>query len=269
MPNHAPAAADRPCVAGILFALPIEADAFVRRVTDRREWRGSGPPMHEGTLAGSRVAWSVSGAGADAATRAARLMLDGHRPMAIVTAGFAGGLDVSVARGSVVRPAAVVQESGGGRIALATSAGAGGPLLVSVDEVAATMARKRELAARTGAAIVDMETHAVATVAAAVGLPCHGVRVISDAADQPLPPEVATLARPQTAARRFGAVLGALGRRPAIAVDLWRLYEHAVVDGRTLAAAVEELVRGLVADATGAPPGDGRAGSAAGPARPP
>lgn len=248
-------AAEQPCLAGIVFALPIEADAFERRVADRREWRGPGLTFHEGTVAGGRVAWCVAGVGGPAATRATGLLIDGHRPRAIVSAGFAGGLDAALPRGAVVRPAAVVTESGGEPIPLAAGDPPGGPLLVSVEAVAATVDRKRDLAARTGAGVVDMETHAVATAAAAAGLPCHCIRVISDDATQTLPPEVAALARPQSAARRFGAVLGALGRRPTAALDLWRLYEHAVVDGRTLATALERLCGELAAAATGGRPG--------------
>lgn len=239
-----PRGPDRDCEAGIVFALSIEADAFERRAQDRVEWRGPGVVVLEGTVAGIRVAWCVSGVGGQAAARAAALMIDGHRPRRLVTAGFAGGLDPALPRGGIVRPAAVTTEEAGTRIPLAPiGAGAAGgePLLVSVAEVVATVAGKRALAARTGAAIVDMETHAIATLAVAAGLPCLGVRVVSDDATQTLPAEVAALSRPQSAFRRFGAVLGAVGRRPAAAVDLWRLYEHAVVDGRTLAAELERL----------------------------
>lgn len=235
---------ERGCDVGILFALDVEADAFARRVADRAAWRGPGPEFSEGTIAGIRVAWCVSGVGGPAAARAARLMLAGHRPRRLVTAGFAGGLDPAVPRGGVVWPSAVTTEQGGPLLSL-SMVGSGdaavGPLLVSVATVAATVARKRALAAHTGAALVDMETHAIATVAAAAGLPCLAVRVVSDDASQTLPAEVAALARPQSAFRRFGAVVGALGRRPAVAFELWRLYEHAVVDGRTLAAELERL----------------------------
>ena len=41
--------------------------------------------------------------------------------------------------------------------------------------------------------------------------------------------------------RRLGAALGAIGRRPRAALDLWGLYENAVLDGRTLAAALADL----------------------------
>jgi hypothetical protein len=116
---------------------------------------------------------------------------------------------------------------------------------VSVDRVVTTAAAKRDLAAATGAAVVDMETHAVATAARDAGLPCVGIRVISDDAAQDLPREIAAVVQPQSGMRRLGAALGAIGRRPRAAIDMWTLWEHAVVDGRTLAAAIEEFVRGL------------------------
>lgn len=268
LPPHSP---DRGCEAGIVFALAIEADAFERRATDRVEWRGPGVVVLEGTVAGVRVAWCVSGAGGPAAARAAALMIDGHRPRRLVSAGFAGGLDPALPRGGVVRPAAVTTAQAGTRIPLtrvgAGTAAAAETLVVSVTEVVATVAAKRALAARTGAVIVDMETHAIATLAATAGLPCLGVRVVSDDASQTLPAEVAGLARPQSALRRLGAVVGAVSRRPAAAVDLWRLYEHAVVDGRTLAAELERLCGELAGGAAVMPdqPAGGPADSAADP----
>ena len=118
--------------------------------------------------------------------------------------------------------------------------------IVSVSAIVATPAAKRALAVRSGAGLVDMETHAVAAVAAAAGLPCAAVRVISDAALDELPREVAALARPQSTLRRLGTALGAVGRRPGAALDLWRLYEHAVIDGRTLATALAETCAAAV-----------------------
>ena len=51
------------------------------------------------------------------------------------------------------------------------------------------------------------------------------------------------IARPLSPLRRLGAAIGAVGRRPAAAVDLWRLWERSVVDSRTLAAAVVDAIR--------------------------
>ncbi|MFM7249759.1 MAG: nucleoside phosphorylase, partial [Planctomycetaceae bacterium] len=107
-----------------------------------------------------------------------------------------------------------------------------------------------DLRAATGAAIVDMEGRAVADRATAAGVPCLSVRVVSDAAGDDLPPDILRLVTPQSALRRAGAALSLLGRRPAAASTLWRLGENAVVDGRTLAAALEATI-GLLPAAAG------------------
>jgi hypothetical protein len=175
----------------------------------------------------------------------------------IGSAGFAGGLDLALARGTVVYPRRSINCTGGPPIAVAaTGQGSataddigttsGGDLtIVSVDRVVTTAAAKRDLAAATGASLVDMETYAVATVAQAADLPCVSIRVISDDALQDLPKEIAALVQPQSGMRRLGAALAGIGRRPRAALDMWQLWEHAVVDGRTLAGAIRRFLEGL------------------------
>ena len=237
--------------------MPVEADAFAGLATETVDVTASGLTFHEGVVAGRRVAWCVAGAGGEAAGRATRLLIDGHRPRVIVSAGFAGGLDPALARGSVVYPWRAVSRAGGPPIAVA-AAGQGGATasdvsrashddltIVSVDTVVTTAAAKRDLAAATGASHVDMETYAVATAAHAAGLPCVSIRVISDDASQDLPKEIAALVQPQSGMRRLGAALAGIGRRPRAALDMWQLWEHAVVDGRTLAGAIKTFLEGL------------------------
>ena len=241
--------------------MPVEADAFAGLATETVDVTASGLTFHEGVVAGRRVAWCVAGAGGDAAGRATRLLIDGHRPRVIVSAGFAGGLDPALARGSVVYPRRSITHRGGPPIAVAAagqgsaaaaagsaagSATSHGDLtIVSVDTVVTTAAAKRDLAAATGASLVDMETYAVATAAHAAGLPCVSIRVISDDASQDLPKEIAALVQPQSGMRRLGAALAGIGRRPRAALDMWQLWEHAVVDGRTLAVAIKTFLEGL------------------------
>ena len=222
------------CDAGLIFAVPIEAAAFERLATDRIEVRAATVTFQQGIVAGHRVVWCVSGIGAEAAAAATRLLIDGHRPRLVITAGFAGGLDPALTRGSVVRPVGVAAWPASPQVTI-----------VTVPSVIATVEAKRQLAARSGAQVVDMETHAVASVARAAGLDCASVRVVSDDASQELPREVAALAAPQPPLRRLGSVVGAIGKRPRAAVDLWRLWEHAVIDGRTLAEALADLLRSL------------------------
>lgn len=245
-----------PCAAGIVFALPIESDAFARLPDERTEVEAGGLVFHEGTVHGRRVAWCVGGVGRARAERATRLLIDGHRPMAIISPGFAGGLDPGLARGSIVRPSAV---RGPGEDSKRPLTGQGGPLLVTVDEIVRTPTEKQSLAAKTGAAIVDMETLAVADVACERGLACHSVRVISDAAGDELPHDIGQLIKPQSAARKAGAVLGMLGRRPRAALELWSLWERGVVDARTLASAIVELIGHLPSPTAPGRPSEDRA----------
>ena len=237
--------------------MPVEADAFAGLATETVELTAAGLTLHEGVVAGRRVAWCVAGAGGEAAGRATRLLIDGHRPRVIVSTGFAGGLAPALARGTVVYPRRSINCTDGPPIAVA-AAGQGSATvaagnttssddlaIVSVDTVVTTATAKRDLAAATAASLVDMETYAVATVALAAGVPCVSIRVISDDASQDLPKEIAALVQPQSGMRRLGAALAGIGRRPRAALDMWELWEHAVVDGRTLAGAIKTFVEGL------------------------
>ena len=235
------------CTAGIVFAVPIEAEAFSRAVTDAVALEAAGLTFHEGRIGGGRVAWCVAGVGREAARLAARLIVDGHRPRLLVSAGFAGGLDPGLARGAVVEPALVRGELPTSEPLPLVAPGQAGGAIVTVDLIVRTPTEKAALAAATGAAVVDMETLAVAEVARDAGLPCRAIRVISDAAGDELPPDVTRLITPQSAMRRAGAVIGMLGRRPRAALDLWQLWERAVVDGRTLSAALVNRCGSLAA----------------------
>jgi len=239
--------------------MPVEADAFAELATETVELTAAGLTFYEGVVAGRRVAWCVAGAGGDAAGRATRLLIDGHRPWLILSPGFAGGLDPALARGTVVYPRRAVSRAGGPKIDLAAAGqgtamvdaigatSSGDLTIVSVDTVVTTAAAKRDLAAATGASLVDMETYAVATAAMSAGLPCASIRVVSDDASQDLPKEIASLVQPQSGMRRLGAALGAIGRRPRAALDMWQLWEHAVVDGRTLAGTISRFLAVLSA----------------------
>jgi adenosylhomocysteine nucleosidase len=256
--SHAPKGSRPPrrsgCDVGIVFAVPIEADAFERLATGRVETRSETLVFHEGQVGGRRVAWCVGGVGGPAADMATKLLIAGHRPALVISAGFAGAIDPDILRGSVVRPARSVDASGQSGMPLwtdvPTAAGTAGSI-VTVEHVVATVEDKRRLREQSGAQLVDMETHAVARVASAAGLPCGCVRVVSDDATQQLPREVESLARPQSAWRRAGAAVAAIGRRPGAAADLWRLWERAVVDGRTLAHALVALLEALPAGRSG------------------
>jgi adenosylhomocysteine nucleosidase len=256
MKTHSLPPAAQTCVAGIVFAIGTEADAFEGRARDTTATIAGGLTFQEGTVAGRRVAWVVSGAGTARASTACQLLIDGHRPGLVISAGFAGALDEHLTRGRVVSPmrASRIDHE---PIDLTPATALALPqelTILTVDRVVCTAADKQALAAATAADLVDMETWGVATVARAAGLACVSVRVVSDGAGEDLPREMTDLVQPQSTMRRFGAALRAVSRRPGAAVDMWRLWEQAVVDARTLADALERFVGQLPAGDPVSPP---------------
>jgi len=235
--------------AGIVFALPIEAGRFADRAREARVFETDGLRLHEATVAGRSVAWVVAGPGVERASRAASLLIAGHRPRFVISAGFAGGLTPGIARGAVVTPRRAVR-TGAEALELAACVAAAegeGTTIVTVDGVVRSADEKRRLADASGADVVDLETWGIAREAAAAGLACGCVKVVSDAALDELPAEVVRLAEATSRWRQAGAALRSIGRRPAVAADLWKLWERAVIDSRSLADSLERTIATLPA----------------------
>jgi adenosylhomocysteine nucleosidase len=152
---------------------------------------------------------AVSGIGRDAAEAAARALVDAG-VAALMTFGMAGGLDPALKAGSVVLPCELISADGTRflasrswreRVAAAVSplrAVSAGNLLTSPRAID-TPLDKSAAFRDTGAAAVDMESAAVAAVAAHHNLPFIAVRVIVDTAADTLPRAVVN-------ASRFGKV---------------------------------------------------------------
>lgn len=124
------------------------------------------------------------------------------QPDLLVSFGLAGGLVPHCRPGELVLPRAVVTPDGprwdvdpAWRDALAVHlrAARDEPVAASVDDAVTTPAAKRELAARTGAAIVDMESAVLARAAAEHGLPMIVVRAVCDPVGRTVPAVMRTL----------------------------------------------------------------------------
>lgn len=145
--------------AGEVRPLPWPGAAFSREIACRnRRWllvaNGPGPGLVE---------------------RALPTRPDADR---IVSVGFCGALDPALRIGDIVVSGEFPEELGASFVQ--------GDVL-SVDRVAITAGEKRELRASTQAAVVEMESAAVARKARDWKLPFGCVRVVSDVADQDLP----------------------------------------------------------------------------------
>jgi len=109
-----------------------------------------------------------------------------ERPSAIILAGLCGGL----AEGPDVPPLArVIDEHGHAWTAFLGSA-TGGATLIGVDRIIDTPAAKRVLSARTGATVVDMESHAFAERCQRRAVRWGIVRGVSDNPSEELPAEI-------------------------------------------------------------------------------
>jgi adenosylhomocysteine nucleosidase len=135
---------------------------------------------------------------------------------ALVSFGFAGGLDPALRPGSLIIPTSILSD---GYLYAAEPAlaerfgGLTGHRLVAGTLAATDVTAKRELHASTRAHAIDLESGSVARVALAHSLPFVVVRAISDAADRDLPP-AALLAVDQWGRIDLVRVLGSLLRQP-------------------------------------------------------
>jgi adenosylhomocysteine nucleosidase len=156
--------------------------------------------------------------------------------------GLCGGLDPALRPGALLVPHAVLAD--GKRhmasAAIATRFGGLTPhILLAGDQVAATAAEKRRLHAATGAAAIDLESGAVARVAAWAGLPFAVLRAVCDPAEQDLPP-AALVALDGKGAIGLFRVLASLAAQPAQLPGLLTLARQATTARRSLLRAVAE-----------------------------
>ncbi|HET7757220.1 MAG TPA: hypothetical protein VFK87_08190, partial [Steroidobacteraceae bacterium] len=199
------------------------------------EARTLGPAMRHGDALASLADGTllvVSGMGPVAARQGARRLIEAGAG-ALMSWGMAGGLDPALATGTLLLPSEVVSPEGGvfptaraWRERLCTALAASRPVcvgrLLTCREPIGTAAGKASAFHRTAAAAVDMESFAVAEVAARGGLPFIAVRVIVDAAGDALPRALLAAAA-GTGAVHAGRLLGGLARAPADLPALIRL----------------------------------------------
>jgi adenosylhomocysteine nucleosidase len=205
------APAPRPTL--IIAAFPVELAPLLPHITDQRTVTLPVGEVLLGTLDGQPIALVTTGAGLVNSAAGAQRAIDTLDPVRVIMVGVAGGLDPALDIGAVVIAAEWVNHQMGKVDAAGFSAiREAGPYPVDADLLALAQglggievggrgasgdlfvdsaAVRDELFERTGARTVDMETAAVAQVAAQNGLPFIAIRAISDRAGGGLPGEVA------------------------------------------------------------------------------
>jgi adenosylhomocysteine nucleosidase len=179
-------------------------------------------------------------AGATAAT--ARLIAQGVRRL--LSFGLAGGLDPSLAPGTVLVPDVILSHDGHWPVdpLLAAILGRVGGALWSGGDVLVTASAKLALHARTGAAAVDLESAAVARAASRHAVPFATLRAVCDPAGRSLPRAALVALDPQG---RIGPwrVAGTALAHPGELPGLVALAADAARARRALSAQVDVIRR--------------------------
>jgi adenosylhomocysteine nucleosidase len=198
-------------------------------------------------LGGSALAYASGGSGARARRGAEQLR--GAGVAGLVSFGLASGLAPILRPGDVVIADSVVLPGGGTvatdaawRAALMQRLATAGlkarvARIAGSDEPLASASAKRTAFQATFAAALDTESHAVAEVALAAGLPLLVVRAIAEPAEAMRPP-IAFAATDAEGRTRSLAVFGHLATRPWEIPAAWRFSKN----GRTALEALRQVV---------------------------
>jgi len=225
-----------PCHAAFVFALSIESGGLTDLLKSDEVSRHPHGVERAGKLGGREVVIVEGGVGQKAAARATTETIKFYRPNWVISAGFAGSLDEKLRRGHILMADEVVNLAGESiktdlhldAASLAATKGLHIGRLVTVDSIIREPAERRALAAQHSALACDMECFAVARVCRDQGIPFLAVRIISDAVDDELPPEIEHLLKQKSLAGQIGAAAGAIFKRLSAAKDLWKLREDAL-----------------------------------------
>ncbi|MCS6952259.1 MAG: hypothetical protein RMK57_05495 [Bryobacterales bacterium] len=212
----------------VVAAEARELAGILRRCQNRRrlDWPLDG--AWEVELGGTRL-WLVAGGhGQRLAQRAVDWALRHISPATLISAGFCGALDPTLHPGDVLVATRVVRAEDG-------TAYEASPLqaklphavgvVLSCDAVVREVEEKSRFWA-AGWAVVEMEAAAVAAAAAAAGLPFAAVKVVVDAAWEPLRVDFNAARNGDGRIVPWRVLAGALRRPGTELPELWRFYRR-------------------------------------------
>ena len=190
------------------------------------------------------LGWPIAiggGTGCGARSAAERLVSGGVS--ALISFGLAGGLDPTLRPGTILIPTGVMVDGHHFSTDPALRARLGDAatnLLSATSSIVASAAAKAALFASSGAVAVDLESGAVARVAAEHGLPFAVLRAICDPAERDLPP-AALIALDRRGAIGLMRVIGSVLEHPTQVPALLALAADAAAARRALRAAVARI----------------------------
>jgi adenosylhomocysteine nucleosidase len=240
-----------PAAVGLVAALPEELRTLRRRLEAVRSSTSGGFRFDEGSLSGAAIVAVETGTGEASAAAGARALLDRFRVRGLVVLGLGGGLSPALGIGSLFVAERVVDERGPAPAPdarwsehLRRRTGARQATFFTASRPLATAASKRaawRALGGDGPALVDLETAAVARVAASRGVPYAALRAVGDAAEDTLPLPFERFVDASGRIRRVALVAEAL-RRPRIVPGLLELHRRAAQCAERLADALGRAI---------------------------
>jgi adenosylhomocysteine nucleosidase len=234
---------------GIVSALPIELGQFLDRCERIKHYKGNDLVFRGGRYDGIRIVVAESGMGFARARKATRALVDAHQPKWILSSGFSGALLPEMKIGQIVMANEIVDQHGQQKdidLSLESDPASGlyvGRILTA-DELVRTVEEKHQLHEKHEAIAVDMESLAVAQVAAESKTGFMAVRVISDDMSADLPSEILSILG-DTGAVRIGAALTSIVKRPESFKDMMHLRSSAQAAAKSLATFLDGVVHQL------------------------
>lgn len=221
--QQAEPARDKPCEIGLVLSPAVAAGALEDRLSGVITTYAGGLKFRQGGLGGRHIALVEAGTEPAAARRAAELLIAGHRPQWIISAGFAVGLQAEVQRGDFLLANEICSGSGQSLsidLQLPPSDPARSPRvyaerLFSAHPGPQRPAEKESCGLKHSALAADEHSFVVADVCRHAKTRFLAVHVIRDRVQDEPPRDLKRATGKPDRAARWGATLGALVHRPS------------------------------------------------------
>lgn len=246
---------------GIIVAMPEEVRPIRRRLGSCHKDRTGRFPVYYFTTGGRRIALIQSGMGTEKAAAATEQLMNVARPRVIISAGLGGGVRPGLDTGDVVIAGqALLLDNGVPELAgtldnesvfVALRDSLPTPpfrivtgTTVTTGDIIPKKSANQRIPSEVINPVLDMETSAVAQVAASNGIPLVAVRAVSDPADEEL-----LFSLDEITDRDLNIslvkVLVTLAKKPRILPQLLRLAQNAKRAGINLALVVEKIAHSV------------------------
>jgi nucleoside phosphorylase len=231
-------------VIAVTFALPAESTDFVRLIEKPTLNSREGIESIRGQIHGQSVAVMHTGVGERSCCAQIEPFLRRQQFKYLISAGFAGAVEKELQVGHLL----IAENFSSPELLQSPHLNLGGEglflgKLVTVPEIVDSISERNRLAAKSGAAAVDMETEFIAAACAERGLPMLSLRAISDTRSAPFPAPPAVLFDLAKQRTDFARLAFYLLSHPAAFGRLNAFRQQIAVARRSLTATLDKILR--------------------------